>query len=164
MDIFARRWHVRVLAHLHDHNGARFVVMKHALGISADSLTRALKELMDLGWVQRNPGYGHPLRPEYILTDGGRVLAAHCSRFQALIGEMRIAGTIYRKWSVPSLVAIEGGADRFNELRAHLQITPRALAQSLSRLCEVGLVRQQDGYSTTERGSIVARRAMELML
>ena len=29
--------------------------------------------------MQRNPGHGHPLRPEYILTEAGRAAAARAA-------------------------------------------------------------------------------------
>ena len=162
MNIFAKRWYVRVLAHLYDHNGARFVVMKHALGINADSLTRTLKALIDEGWVERNPGYGHPLRPEYILSDSGRVLAERCSRFDTVVDTLQVASTVYHKWSVPTLIVIDHGVSRFNALREQLAITPRALTQSLERLCLVALVEQRDGYRTTVPGRRIAQLAERL--
>ena len=163
LDVFHRRWHVRLLALLYEHNGARFVVMKHALAISADSLTRCLGELMAAGWVQKNPGYGHPLRPEYVLTDEGRRLARACSRFQAVVDGLDISGVVYRKWSVPSLIAIDDGITRFNDLRARLNVTPRALSQSLTRLQTAALISQHNEYTTTRRGTRVARAASELL-
>ncbi len=136
--------------------------MKQALGINADSLSRSLEELMAAGWVARNSGYGHPLRPEYVLTAAGRELADHCSTFQGLVGELDVVSVVYRKWSVPTLIAIEQGATRFNELRDELAITPRALSQSLDNLFAVKLVRQHDGYGNTVRGTRIASAALSL--
>ena len=42
------------------------------LGLSRSMLTASLTQLIEAGWLQRNPGHGHPLRPEYVLTDAGR--------------------------------------------------------------------------------------------
>lgn len=130
--------------------------------MNADSLSRSLEELMAAGWVQRNPGYGHPLRPEYILTKEGQDLARYCSLFDALVAELGVTSVIYRKWSVPTLLGINEGATRFNELRDSLVITPRALSQSLDSLCAVDLVRQDAGYGTTDNGSAIAKRAAQL--
>ena len=163
VELFARRWHVRVLALLYELNGARFVVLKGALGISADSLTRALDSLLRAGWVQRNPGYGHPLRPEYVLTESGRALAAHCSRFQATVEGLEVGPVIYRKWSAPSLIAIERGVERFSDLRDALRVTPRALTQSLVRLRDADLVTSGERYANTRAGSRIARAAMALL-
>ena len=41
---------------------------------------RSLAHLIDIGLVIRNPGYGHPLRPEYLLTDNGRGVAESSER------------------------------------------------------------------------------------
>lgn len=162
LDLFSRRWHIRLLALLHEQNGARFVVMKNALGMNADSLTRSLEELIAAGWVQRNPGYGHPLRPEYLLTDDGRVLARYCSRFQQLVAELDVVPVVYRKWSVPALVGIDQGASRFNELRDRLQVTPRALSQSLDKLAGAELIIAREGYRTTAPGARIARGAAQI--
>ena len=60
-----------MLAELERQRGARFVALANRLGVSRDSLTRTLGALIDAGFVARNPGHGHPLRPEYILTKRG---------------------------------------------------------------------------------------------
>jgi len=160
--IFSHRWQVRTLALLHDLNGARFVVLKHRLGISGESLRLCLADLMACGWVQRNEGYGHPLRPEYLLTAQSRSLAQQCSRFQRAVGRLAVAETVYRKWSVPSLLAIDAGISRFNALRDELAVTPRALTQALDRLHGADLIRHDDGYAVSQRGTIIAGLARGL--
>ena len=66
------RWALPILAHLSGTGGSRFVPLAAALGMSRDALRQTLDSLMALGLVTPNPGYGHPTRPEYILTDEGR--------------------------------------------------------------------------------------------
>ena len=43
--------------------------LQRRLDVTRDSLRRALDALIALGYVRRNEGYGHPLRPEYLITD-----------------------------------------------------------------------------------------------
>ena len=162
MELFDKRWSVRILAFLHENRGARFVVMKHALDVNADSLTRTLQHLMADGWIQRNPGFGHPLRPEYILTRQGQGIAAGCSRFAASVESLGVAETIYHKWSVPVLVNIGAGVVRFGSLLNTLGVTPRALTQGLERLSEANLVWQPQYYALTNAGREIATRAQAL--
>ena len=147
---------MRILSLLHESNGARFVVMKNGLGVNADSLARSLQFLMKEGCVQRNPGYGHPLRPEYILTPHGRILAPQCSKLVKAVERLDVAETVYRKWSVPLLVTIKSGTVRFNGLRETLAINPRALTQGLQRLSASELVLQRLEYNLTPSGNRIA--------
>src|SRR5947207_13068422 len=66
--LFHHRWAVPVLAELRRERGSRFVTLANRIGVTRDSLRRTLSALIDDGLVERNPGYGHPLRPEYVLT------------------------------------------------------------------------------------------------
>ena len=147
---------------LHQNNGARFVVIKRDLDVNADSLTRNLQFLIDGGWVQRNPGYGHPLRPEYLLTDKGQSIAAQCSKLVAAGHRLKVTETIFHKWSIPLLVTVKTGTYRFNELRQTLEITPRALTQALQRLCASDLLAQQLEYRLTPSGIRIATVAHRL--
>lgn len=89
--------------------------------------------------MRRNEGYGHPLRPEYVLTPRGRRAAATASNVLAA-GETE---TLLRKWSVPVLAELHEER-RFSELRAALPgISPRALALALRDLEAAGLVRRE---------------------
>ena len=162
--LFSGRWYVRVLAMLYQQRGARFVVMKQALAVSADSLSRCLKDLIAFGQVQRNPGYGHPLRPEYILTPTGEAVAAHCSKFDEYAESLGVREVVYRKWSVPILLVLIQDVDRFNDIKLALGITPRALTQTLARLVAAGLVTSVAGYAATISGREVATKAGALVL
>ena len=163
VEIFQKRWNLRILALLYESNGARFVVMKRALNVNADSLTRSLQFLIQGGWVQRNPGYGHPLRPEYILTTRGCDAAPQCRKLVRTVDGLDVADTVYCKWSIPLLVTIKSGAVRFNRLREALEISPRALTQGLQRLCASDLVLQRVEYSLTHSGSRIATLAEGLL-
>ena len=66
------RWTLPVLAEIERTRGSRFATLSGRLGAGGDSLRRTLRSLDHLGLVTRNPGYGHPLRPEYVFTPAGR--------------------------------------------------------------------------------------------
>ena len=147
--LFHNRWSVPILAELHRQRGSRFVTLSRILGLSRESLRRTLAALIDSGLVGRNPGYGHPLRPEYVLTSSGERIAAAC---RPLVDRLRTGGledVALKKWSMPVVFALGEGPMRFSELRERLEgISPRALTLALKDLEAAGLVdrRVTDDY------------------
>jgi len=137
--LFHHRWAPPALALLAARDGARFVELQRKLDVGRESLRRALDALIELGYVRRNPGYGHPLRPEYVITPAGRASANVARR----ASEASTRETLLRKWSVPVLAEL-GDGRRFSELRAALPgVTPRALALALRDLESARLVRRE---------------------
>ena len=161
--LIQNRWHIRVLALLHDLNGARFVVLKSQLGVSAESLSKSLAELTGWGLVMRNPGHGHPLRPEYVLTQEAQIIARLCSRYVERLEAMALSQVMSNRWSVPLLVEVAEGCHQFNALRRRLVISPRALTQGLGRLCGVQLIVKRDGYWPTSDGVALAEVAAPML-
>ena len=142
--IFHHRWSAPVLAELLRQKGSRFAALVGTLGVGRESLRRTLDSLMELGLVARNPGYGHPLRPEYVLTRSGEAAARRCTRLLEAVDE----DVLLRKWSVPVLAVLVHPA-RFSELRSGLPgVTARALALALKDLRAAKLVerRVEDAY------------------
>jgi DNA-binding HxlR family transcriptional regulator len=147
--LFHHRWSAPVLAELERQRGSRFVALAHVLGVGRDSLRRTLDALTELGLVARNPGFGHPLRPEYVLTAEGEAVARRCRQLVELLDGLD--DVALRKWSLPVLVALEEPS-RFSELRSRLPgVTARALAIALKDLRAAGLVerRVEDAYPPT---------------
>lgn len=160
--LFYYRWNVPVLAEFHGSSGLRFVVLVSRLGVSKDSLSTSLLSLTEQELVRKNPGYGHPLRAEYILTDRGARIAEVCSKLtRHAEGETVCA----KKWHSPVLLGLLQGQSRFNELKTTLDITPRALTIALRSLEEGNLIKRRiDGgypptssYHLTARGKSVGR-------
>ena len=139
IDLFHHRWAPPALALLGERGGARCVELQRRLGVGRESLKRALDALLEQGLVRRNPGYGHPLRPEYVPTPKGRSAAALAARVLAAGN----APVLLHKWPVPVLREL-GEGRRFSELHAGLAtVTPRALALALQELERHRLVRRE---------------------
>ena len=165
--LFHHRWSAPALALLADRRGARFVELQRRLEVSGESLRRALDGLLELGYVARNPGYGHPLRPEYVIT----AQAAHAAEVSTRVVAAGNPETLLRKWSVPVLAELDRER-RFSELRASLPgVTPRALALALQELEVAKLVRREvlptrppsTVYRATARGArVLGRREDDL--
>jgi len=137
-------WALRILDILRHRDGARFVELANLTGASRPRLTAALQALITAGLVMRNPGYGHPLRPEYLLTEAGRRAADPAGECLAIAGRWRRdPALVYRKWPLPILNAIGGDDRRFAALKTDLPgATPRALSLGLASLAAAGLVKR----------------------
>lgn len=141
--LFHRRWAVPALVELHRCRGAKFVTLHKRLGVGRATLRATLDDLVAAGWVRRNPGYGHPMRPEYVLTAEGAQLAPSSGRLLETVRRLDIEPIAFRKWSMPVTWALGREPHRFGELRRDLgEITPRALALSLKDMEGGGLVRR----------------------
>ena len=142
-ELFHHRWAAPVLSDLERTDGSKFVTLVHRLGVSRDSLRHTLDSLIRRGWVRRNPGHGHPLRPEYILTRSGTRPARWCSRVMSLFSRLGVEDVDLRKWSMPVSFAVLGGKNRFSQIRTYVPgLTPRALAITLKELQSAGLLRR----------------------
>lgn len=128
-----------MLAEIGRTGGSRFATLTGRLGVTGESLRRTLSYLQGEGLVTRNPGYGHPLRPEYMLTPAGGNLAPRVLKLlAALVGREDVG---LKKWSLPILAELDQPR-RFSEIRAALPATPRALTLALKELEGAGLVRR----------------------
>jgi DNA-binding HxlR family transcriptional regulator len=137
--LFHHRWAAPALAMLDARGGVRFVELQRSLEVGRESLRSALDALVELGYVRRNEGYGHPLRPEYLITEEGREGA----ELAALVAASPARESLLHKWSVPVLVQL-GKPQRFSEIRAALpDVSPRALAITLRDLESVRLIRRE---------------------
>jgi DNA-binding HxlR family transcriptional regulator len=132
-----RRWSIPVLARLHRDSGDKFVALVNRLGVGRGTLSATLRYLMGRGLVYRNPGYGHPMRPEYLLTDAGRTVALHCDALALVIERAGAQDLAYRKWTLPLIAAIGQGHSRFRDLSAELtDASPRAITLGLKQLAD----------------------------
>lgn len=159
------RWTVPLLAFLATHGGGRFVHMANSMGIPRESLSRTLEAAVAAGWVIRNPGHGHPLRPDYVLTAEGARVGEGC---RAVILSQAAAGLppdALTRWSLPVIRLVADGHNRFNAIARGLEgVTPRALTGSLKALVGHDVLHRRvtDGfppasdYALTGRGVMLA--------
>src|SRR6056297_1171488 len=171
IDLVARRWSIPVLACPHDRGGAKFVTLAQELGASRASLSATLNHLIGLGIVRRNRGHGHPMRPEYLLTDAGRAVARHCAALDRTVARNGGADLAYRKWTLPLVAAIGGGRVRFRDLRSTLAgATPRAITLGLKQMADGRWIRRSliddyppaAGYRLLSRGERIWNRLQPL--
>lgn len=159
IELVQHRWCIPILAETHRLGGARFAAYRGHLGISRDALTSTLAYLMERGLIERNAGYGHPLRPEYVATPRGRVLGPACADLHDCIRHLAIEGVALRKWSLPVVSAVDRNHASFAVLRRRLHpITPRALSKCLVGLDTAALIHRDGGtthYALSPRGRIL---------
>ncbi len=132
-----------MLAWFSAHHQGKFVTLANHLGCGRGALSSSLSHLIELGLLRRNTGLGHPLRPEYLMTDNAADLASACASLHQQVQAWNCQGLAYRKWSLPLVVAVDR-CQRFNDLKQSLMpITPRALALGLAQLEKCAWVARQ---------------------
>lgn len=169
------RWTLPALAVLGgaEDPAKRFASLRRRLGASRGGLDSALAVLEDRGWIESRPEHGHPLRPEFHLTEGGRGAAVAAGPLHDTVTELELEEIAYRKWSLPVLAAAGDEGARFSVIGSRLpDSTDRALSAALELLEEHDLlerrVRSDERppvvvYRPTERGRLLRRRLEPLL-
>lgn len=162
VELCHRRWSLPILAALAVSGGAKVVTLSNRLGASRAVVRATLEDLTEQDLVMANPGYGHPMRPETLLSPLGESAARPAVELLRALERREAAEAGLRKWSLPALAAVGAGAERFGEIRGLLApVTARALAMSLKDLEEAGLIERtlldesppRAVYSATRAGS-----------
>jgi len=160
------RWFVPLLALASREEGVRSAALAARLGISRSMLAGVLDRLLRKGWLARNPGHGHPLRPEYVLTQAGRPAGAWCERVMEEKRNLGFDRNALGRWALPVVARLDRRWERFSWLETQLSpISPRSLSLALKQLLEVRLLdrRLEDAfpprplYGLTGRGQRLAR-------
>lgn len=135
IELVHHRWNIPIVAELFRRSGAKFVTLAKALGVGRASLSASLRDLIELGFVMKNPGHGHPMRPEYILTEAGKRIGDDCLRLRHLLRRRDEEDVAYRKWTLPLVAAIGEDTRRFNEVQLILpDASPRAITLGLKTM------------------------------
>lgn len=169
LSLFGRRWCVPILAELDRTHGSKFITLSNRLHANPAAVRQSLDHLIALGWAMPNPGYGHPLRPEYILTPKGQRLAPACRTLDEAIARLALREVALRRWSLPALHLI-AAADpeqpaRFSRVASGLgAVTDRALAMTLKDMQAHELIRREvrETYPPTP-DYLVGRRGRPLV-
>jgi len=132
--ITSRAWSLDILALLHSGTPGRQASLLSASGAGRTALAQSLGHLVDIQLLERNPGHGHPLRPEYRLTSEGEKAAVIADKITRTALEPAGRNLLRRAWTVPVLV-VSRKPRRFTDIKTALDtITDRALSQSLKQL------------------------------
>ena len=137
-----RRWSVPVLAALAaEGGGARFILLLNRVGCARSALASTLDHLKASGWIKRNPGHGHPMRPEYLLTTKGAAIASHAVKIEAVSAELDLTTKAFQRWTLPLTSELQASPRRFTQLKRELlPATPRALSLTLKQMIGNNLV------------------------
>ncbi len=129
----SRAWAIPILSNLHAGIAGRQAPLLMATGASRTAFAQSMDHLISIGLLERNPGYGHPLRPEFRLTQLGVSAAAIAHKIQSITTD-EDQDLLRRSWTLPVLTAIHKPS-HFNDIKRNLRtITDRALSQSLKKM------------------------------
>ena len=139
VNITCRAWTLPILASLHNGVPGRQAPLLAATGAGRSSFALSMDHLIEIGLLERNPGYGHPLRPEFRLTEEGIRAAALAHDVKGNGGRL----VLRKAWTVPVLATLQEPRP-FGGIKAGLgSITDRALSQSLKSLEGEGWVERR---------------------
>lgn len=158
-----------ILSSFYDGVPGRQATLLKATGASRSSFAQSMTHLIDIGLIERNPGHGHPLRPEFRMTPSGKKAAEIANIIYACVGKddhdlLRLS------WSLPVLAALHSNS-HFNEIKRSLPtITDRALSKSLQSLEQRGWIKRsvceksrppRSLYSSINTGNVISRLIAE---
>lgn len=128
-ELFHHKWAMPVLAEVFEPGGGRFAALTKKLGASQGAMRQTLAHLVEIGLLEKDSLYGHPLRPEFNLTRVGKNVAQKCRNLSPhLQDHPSLADS---KWAIATIAEL-GSRRRFSELRDALpSATDRALSQAL---------------------------------
>lgn len=133
VNITSRAWAVPILSSLHAGVAGRQAPLIAATGASRTAFAQSMDHLIKIGLLERNPGYGHPLRPEFRLTQFGLKAAAIANKVQRVTSD-EDHDLLRKSWTLPVLTSLQAPS-HFNDIKRNLQtITDRALSQSLKSM------------------------------
>ena len=133
VNITSRAWAMPILSRLHSGIAGRQAPLLAATGASRTAFAQSMDHLIELGLIERNPGYGHPLRPEFRLTQLGRAVAVMANRIEEVSAEDD-QPLLRRSWTLPILTSLHTPS-HFSDIKRNLPtITDRALSLSLKSM------------------------------
>lgn len=164
VNITSRAWALPILSNLHNGVPGRQATLLAATGASRTAFAQSMDHLIEIGLLERNPGHGHPLRPEFRLTRIGKSTAALANKVQFAAGNEN-QDLLRRSWTLPVLTSLHT-ANHFNDIKRNLlTISDRALSQSLRTMEDRNWVRRSVNdaarpprsiYSAVHTGGIIS--------
>ena len=134
VNITSKAWSLDILSQLHKGTTGRQAALITATGAGRTALRHSLDHLIRLNLLERNPGHGHPLRPEFRLTMEGQRVAAVAFQVKTIGGGSTGNTLLRRTWTLPVLT-LSHRPKYFKDIKCKLpKVTDRALSQSLKSL------------------------------
>lgn len=132
--ITSRAWSLKILALMHEGVPGRQAPLLTAAKASRTAFSASLSHLIELELLERNPGHGHPLRPEFRLTAKGAEIAKIAAQVTTAAPGSAQTDLLKKSWTVPILTVIETPRHFIDIKSALPSVTDRALSQSLNLL------------------------------
>ena len=167
----SRSWSLAALGLLSQGVSGRVSPLAAAAGSGRPAMTASVQHLVSLHLLERNPGHGHPLRPEYRLTSQGILVADWAAKLYTFIDSDTEKAIIRNKWSLP-IISCLPEERRYSDIRRELKpITDRALSNCLGVLTDYKWITRsvsaestpvKVNYSTNNVGKNIYRHLLEL--
>ena len=133
VNITSKAWALPILSSLHAGVAGRQATLMAATGAGRTAFAQSMDHLIKLGLLERNPGHGHPLRPEFRLTPIGVEAAKIADKVQRVTTKDD-HDLLRRSWTLPVLASLHRPS-HFNHIKRSLcTISDRALSQSLKAM------------------------------
>ncbi len=132
----SRGWSLKALALLAAGCPARVSPLAASAGCGRTAMGATVAHLVTLNLLERNPGYGHPLRAEYRLTVAGELVSQWALQLEQLLPGAEDSRIIRGKWVLPVISTLDPDK-RYSTVKKILSpVTDRALSACLGRLTE----------------------------
>ncbi|UWQ50824.1 winged helix-turn-helix transcriptional regulator [Leisingera caerulea] len=133
VNVTSKAWAMPILSCLHSGVAGRQAPLLAATGAGRTAFAQSMDHLIEIGLIERNPGYGHPLRPEFRLTQSGISAAAIAHKIYD-VSAKEDQPLLRRSWTLPILTSLRTPS-HFSGIKRNLPaITDRALSQSLKSM------------------------------
>jgi DNA-binding HxlR family transcriptional regulator len=136
VNLCSRTWSITALALMARGVSGRVSPLAAEAGCGRTAMSVSVEHLIDLGLLERNPGHGHPLRPEFRLTLMGLHIAEWALELGSFAESESDKALMRSKWTLPLIDCLHQER-RYSDLRRELvPVTDRALSNCLSKLTE----------------------------
>ena len=141
VNLSSRAWCLPILTHMQDGVPGRQAQLIAACAAPRNSFGQSLSHLFEMKLLERTPGHGHPLRPEFRLTKTGGAVAAEAAQIWHVFPEEQ-RKLLQKTWILPLVLVAQSPVTNKALKTALAPITDRALSLALKRLETAGLMQR----------------------
>lgn len=143
VNLCSRTWSLKALALMAADCPARVSPLAAQAGCGRTAMSDSVSHLVALQLLERNPGRGHPLRPEYRLTPLGQATAQWALALDSMVSDPLDQLLCRGKWALP-VVSTLNPVQRYSAMKKQLApVTDRALSICLGKLTAQNWVARQ---------------------